>query len=41
MSKKQEKPWSEMSEDEWKKERERTRKIQDRHFQNAISGEVE
>lgn len=24
--------WSEMSEEEWKEERERTRKIQERHF---------
>ena len=29
---KEEKPWSLMTEDEWEMERERIRKIQDRHF---------
>jgi len=29
---KEAKTWSEMSEEEWKKERERIRKIIDRHF---------
>lgn len=30
--KKEEKPWSAMTDEQWEKERERIRKIQDRHF---------
>ena len=29
---KEQKPWSEMSEEEWKRERERIRKLQEAHF---------
>jgi hypothetical protein len=35
------KRWSAMTEEQWKEERVRVRKIQDRHFQNGIRGEGE
>ena len=38
---KEQKMWSAMTDEEWKEERERIRRIQDRHFQNAIMSEGE
>lgn len=32
---KEEKPWSEMTEEEWKVEKERIRKIQERHYHSG------
>ena len=33
---KEQKPWSGMTEEEWKIERERTRRIQETHFKEGI-----
>ena len=33
--------WTDLSEEEWQKERERIREIQDRHFKEKERGEIE
>lgn len=35
MSQKEEKPWSGMSEEEWKEEREKVKKIQETHYKET------